>query len=345
MLLFQGWDKKQDKELCIIDERFAGYARYKIGEMLISFLNLDLENYSKVYDEIEQELYYNEKSEESYDNRFIDIDTFIAKDYENRLKNADKNVSEHPFVKYIDIFDDYSIPDNEEIFLGDFDLCFLQQKFKPMINFCFDINYNTVLNELTAMQRFQLWTIKNDGYYKLPVIQSRKIARYALLFPENIISILKNQTINKDTIEILKAHNFANADLIDIYELPRAETMAAIDFVQMLDNNIKVNQCEHCGKYYTLNGNYHNSKYCDSCKSEAIRANRKEKLSNSPILQEYNKAYKRYYARRTSGKMSESEFCTWATEASKKRDLYNEKYQNNHDDTIISEFKKYLGNK
>ena len=72
---------------------------------------------------------------------------------------------------------------------------------------------------------------------------------------------------------------------------------------------------------------------------------RKEKVNSNPIVKEYERAYKRNYARVTSHKMNAEDFRLWTEEAAKKRDAFSAEYDSNPSDQIISEFKKYLGNK
>ena len=79
-------------------------------------------------------------------------------------------------------------------------------------------------------------------------------------------------------------------------------------------------------------------------KIAAISA-RKNKVRNNPILKEYERAYKRNYARVTNHKMTAEDFRLWTEEATQKRDAFSAEYDSNPSDQLISDFKKYLGNK
>ena len=72
---------------------------------------------------------------------------------------------------------------------------------------------------------------------------------------------------------------------------------------------------------------------------------RKQKVNSDPITKEYEKAYKRMYARISSGTLEKSDFLKWSEEAKQKRDVASQRYAKSKDETIIIDFKKYLGNK
>ncbi len=59
----------------------------------------------------------------------------------------------------------------------------------------------------------------------------------------------------------------------------------------------------------------------------------------------YEKAYKRMYARISSGTLEKSDFLKWSEEAKQKRDATSRRYAESKDEAILIDFKKYLGNK
>lgn len=76
----------------------------------------------------------------------------------------------------------------------------------------------------------------------------------------------------------------------------------------------------------------------------AIQA-RKAKVDSNPILQEYQRAYKRMYARVTAKKISQKDFKGWSDNASHERDRIIATYGATPSIDIIASFKKYLGNR
>lgn len=51
------------------------------------------------------------------------------------------------------------------------------------------------------------------------------------------------------------------------------------------------------------------------------------------------------YARISSGTLEKSDFLKWSEDAKQKRDAASQRYAKSKDETIIIDFKKYLGNK
>ena len=72
---------------------------------------------------------------------------------------------------------------------------------------------------------------------------------------------------------------------------------------------------------------------------------RKEKVNNNPILKEYEKAYKRNYAKFINKRWNIEEFRLWAEEATERRATTSKQYKANLNEQIVQDFKKYLGNK
>ena len=95
-------------------------------------------------------------------------------------------------------------------------------------------------------------------------------------------------------------------------------------------------------------------KCCDSlykntgltCQQVFADRNSKNKRKGNPILKEYDKAYKRMYARYSSRKnLSSKEYEKQKNEASRERDKALKVYEESSSQTVIDSFKQFLGNK
>ena len=120
----------------------------------------------------------------------------------------------------------------------------------------------------------------------------------------------------------------------------------------MLEVNIKIKKCAICDKYFIVNGQ--DGECCDNlykdtgltCQQVYADRNYKNKRKKNPILKEYDKCYKRMYARYSSRKnLSSEKYNSWKEEAARERDKALAAYAANPSDTIIEDFKKFLGNK
>lgn len=227
----------------------------------------------------------------------------------------------------------------------DLDIKRYQDWFKELIDFCFNKDYSTDLNNLSGWERYYLWQIKKSEFNNIAVIEffEPTIESSYTILPKEELSLGNRQKIidwdiNKQTIQTLKN---LNAFSVRLNHCKTPTEFAFCEFHAMLDSNLKIKRCEFCGNYFILSGNYH-TKYCSDCKNEAIKNARKNKIDSSPILKEYEKAYKRMYARRSNNRITLEEFRLWVEGASAKRDIFNEKYNSTPSEDLLKEFKLFL---
>ena len=103
----------------------------------------------------------------------------------------------------------------------------------------------------------------------------------------------------------------------------KISSLLYIEFMKMIQNNVSVSVCENCGKYFIPKGNY-DMKYCERevngekvCQKIGAVITFKKKVRKNPIYGEYEKVYKRFYARKRKGLVSQSQFNDWLKKASK----------------------------
>ena len=114
-----------------------------------------------------------------------------------------------------------------------------------------------------------------------------------------------------------------NMTLNEVYIASDVSSFLYVEFMKMIQNNVLVGICENCGNYFLQLGNY-DMKYCDrkqssgkSCQEVGAFNSFKVKVKTNPIYTEYEKVYKRYFARKRKGLISEKEFKEWSENASK----------------------------
>lgn len=237
----------------------------------------------------------------------------------------------------------------------------LQNNYKDAYIFCFDVEYSPELNSLSAMERLflfnALYPYNRIGYIDIKTEYKFTDPKNHLLIDtaysdDDETSFLKwfaKANVVNNAVAQIRNMNIQQFQLYPTYKLPNT---LDIEFHKMIEHNIKIKKCKNCGKYFILKGDYA-TEYCDrivegekfTCKKLAAMRTRKSKVQNNPILKEYEKAYKRMYARQSSHKISAEDFRLWVEEASSKRDLAIAEYDRNHSDNIIQNFKEYLGNK
>ena len=160
------------------------------------------------------------------------------------------------------------------------------------------------------------------------------------------------EILNLLTDDMIQKIHSSNLEVLDLAYCDTPFDILAFELREFFIKDIKVKCCANCGKFFIPTGKY-NTDCCDripdgqkySCKKIMAQKRRRERLNTNPIIREYERAYKRNYARVSNHKMGQSEFQLWVDEASKKRDKFSIKYQTSPSDQIVIDFKKYLGNK
>ena len=128
----------------------------------------------------------------------------------------------------------------------------------------------------------------------------------------------------------------------EVYELDCCENQIRLELFKIIQNNFSINKCENCGRLFipittSRNPNQkgrNDQKYCNNlyqdtgktCREIGALNKRKEKVQKSPILQEYNREYKRMYGLHYNHpkRFKETKFIEWSKKAQKLRDRYSD---------------------
>ena len=125
-----------------------------------------------------------------------------------------------------------------------------------------------------------------------------------------------------------------------------------MELSKVLESGIIIRQCKNCNCFFIPQNN-HITDYCNrpykktgkTCKEVGANRIYKEKVYKNPILQEYERAYKRNYAKCKRNAIDSETFRQWIDEATIERDRVATEYEKSNDIAILDAFKKYLGNK
>lgn len=372
-----------------------------IGELFLSFLELDLKEYDDLYhfiysidfnyDAFESlcQIYPNTYKEllkqrndaisyqtliENRGGQTIDLKEHILPGEDAKLetlreraltflvenKDTFSNLYEHAFFSFSSIKNEIVFTDCEDL-RRNLDFYHFQEKFKKIINFCF-LNNDNQLSKLNKKERFFIFSTAETSNFEtlletqetilpLPLDLYGDIKRMAFKHFKSdfdysaldILPLLDDTTINR----IKK-----NTKLAKVGICHSIHDFLSFEFKVILSKDIDVKRCVNCGKLFIPSGKY-NTDCCDripkgqkyNCKKIMAQKRRKMKVSSNPIEKEYQKAYKRMYARVNSGILKKSDFFKWSEEAKQRRDAASQKYTQLNDSAIIAEFKNFLGNK
>lgn len=367
----------KDKTVGVYDQRTKNSVKADWGELLFDFLSIDLKEYDELYQSfgegfadlegldkaiekypktaekwvrpLQLELVIEESNdEEGKIDRLLDFILPFIFDNQDSLNSLYK----HPYIGLSTTFlEDYLL--SYERCYYDADLKEIQQKIKNLIEFCFFDTHSTKLNVLTPRERYFYFIATSKQRYKYEV----KTHSTLIFAPHNILEDLHHKSLNEDfdfyepTDEIVfQIKNDLHSNLVN--ECNTVEDFIFWEFFSLLNNNVQIKRCQYCGKLFIPKGKY-NSECCNripegefySCKKLMAKKRRKEKVKTSPIIYEYEKAYKRMYARVLKNKISNEDFRLWAEETSMKRDSIIEEYNSAPSENLLREFKDFLGNK
>ncbi len=121
-------------------------------------------------------------------------------------------------------------------------------------------------------------------------------------------------------------HNKKNCAIYEIFTIENFQTFLKIDFMRALTIGHSYRRCRNCGDIFLITHCY-KTDYCDkplkdnpkrTCRQQGAKNIAKEKADNNPILQTYNKAYRRFNADKHRGHISVED---WKNVTAKLRDL------------------------
>lgn len=111
----------------------------------------------------------------------------------------------------------------------------------------------------------------------------------------------------------------SNGIMYEVFMASDISSLLYIEFMKMIQNNVWLAECKSCYKIFLpdTKGNY-NVKYCKNEECQKIGAVKtfKDKIRDNPIYGEYEKVYKRFYARKRKGLITQSQFDNWLKKAS-----------------------------
>ena len=251
-------------------------------------------------------------------------------EYENPYISNLSLLIQHPYLALFNGLDsDYSL--TKEIYPH-----ILQRYYRDAYIFCFDVDYCPALNSLSAMERLYLFNSlypeNHINYmdisveYRLNALQNHLMdaPKYPGMNSDSFLDWFSKTSVTNDSIIQIKNMQIQQLQLYPTYKL---DNVIGIEFHKMIEHNLKIKKCRNCGQYFILKGDYVTD-CCDripngekfTCKKIVAMKTRKKKVQNNPVLREFEKAYKRMYARLTNHKISNEDFRLWMDEASVNRD-------------------------
>lgn len=247
------------------------------------------------------------------------------------------------------------------------------REFEFALNFCCNDDFMPELKPLTSLQRYYLYChIYPDNIHTID--RQYRQNRYLFMEPSLSTNILNSVPVLKQEINhygrcivnefdpvtkcppnmerLITSLRDMSTHPVFRYEYQTIDRYLMEELFLLIKINARVKKCAMCHKYFILKGDY-GTDYCDriqegekyTCKKLAAIQTRKSKIQKNPILKEFERAYKRNYARQSNHKITQEEFRLWVESATQERDRILSLHDAAPSEQIIADFKEYLGNK
>lgn len=247
----------------------------------------------------------------------------------------------------------------------------IKKEFEFALNFCCNDSFISELKELSALSKYYVYSeLYNDNFLtNIKYFRRNGSIFLESNFPTEALNAIDRMDYSNDKYRdyneekpVTEKPIFSKQVISELkdfkvsattrYQYKNLEGYLMEELYALIQTNAHVKKCARCNKYFITKGNYA-TEYCDrimpgekfSCKKMAAIQTRKEKVKSNPILQEYQRAYKRMYARVTAKKLSQKDFKEWSDNASHERDRIIDTYGQSPALDIIASFKNYLGNR
>lgn len=296
-----------------------------IGIGLIDFITLDMTEFKQ---EIKKA---NAKKALTYDdmrNLIFDLAEFFK--------------GKHDYVYFFLIGKLNRIFEEEVLAQMQFERCFeefqsimeLHKTFGFGVNLCLDIEN---LREYSMSEKFVGFVTRYKKYTDFAFKTGFRISpTYKGKLDFDIVKAI-NRKDKSDKRTLLKAvHRDAKGVSLAGYTLIESlDEMLYFEFIELLKQGLQVKRCKLCDKYFILTSK-HDTDFCDriykrhrTCKQVGAKKTYNERVKDDPVLQEYQRIYKRYFARgdmpfnkNPNGRFFGMSFREWAKIATEMRKKY-----------------------
>lgn len=281
-------------------EMFYLGAKHPLGESFVDFLELDLTAYEKKRLNIKTVLENNDvetmkeftknlKPPKNFQRGFGGLLYDLLKITENMslerkyvvlaIYKALQQI-EHVYIEIIDFSEMCRI--HSEILLELFDLLSYQKEYKDAMVHCL-FNDNTKQNAVMRLKKYE-----------------GKITGKA-----EVEFIIDGETLS------------------EVYTASGITSLLYVEFMKMVQNDVSVRECQKCHKNFVVKGKY-DMKYCERevngekvCQKNGAIETFKNKVRGNDIYKEYEKVYKRFYARKRRRAITQEQFDAWLKKATK----------------------------
>lgn len=202
-----------------------------------------------------------------------------------------------------------------------------QEQIQAAASFCLDPDYSALLEGMTTDQRYFIG--EANGLFQLPVDPKGLRAGF---YPNKIPLKYKplsakrkslNALSDKEIQGFISTYNDFNIKYGFGFQDNIPVDLAVLELRQMVQQEIKIRRCGTCGRYFIMKGKY-DARYCSgrpegskrTCQAIGSSNAYKQKVQDSELLRAYTRAYNRVF----NQKLPKDQFAQWSEKAGRVRD-------------------------
>ena len=287
-----------------------------LGESVISFIELDIEKYNSLLSDFIKR--YAEHGSLNNHVEYYDVNDFLTFLAQHKI--------EHIYFDSLDISSLLDLTMNEFNSLMHIDIHTVQH----------------IRHFLTAISQQKLESLEIESEFDYSFSNDLEdIFTHAPHMESRLLCEIHAD--NKQITNIITGVRYKNT-------LPIS--FCVTELFKMLESGTQVRICKNCKRFFIPQNN-HATDYCtricnskgQTCKNIGAQKAYKSKVQSNPILKEYEKAYKRNYAKASRGEISRDAFEKWSADAILKREESLKTFEQTGNYDIINNFKRFLGNR
>lgn len=307
--------------------------RFPIGRLLIRFLDIDFQPFERARKRLEEQALSG-----------LSGPAAVVADAAKLLRSGPGNaLNRHPYFQNIRLNEEDSDRETALEWMQTYDYLAGQRALAVAVQLCLDADGPIHLVSFSASERYLIGRALDA--FQLPVRPETLHAGFAFGDPDPFSAIGALLKRSGDAASVTGGQRLGNlgVDLLvrmkeQFRDLPPRLSegyadgdplaMATAEFMKMVQLDLQVRRCAHCGRFLLLRGN-RNIRYCDrvlpgdtrSCQAIGASARYRQRVQEDPLLRAYHRAYHRKYRQMRVGKLLDSEtFREWEKEASRLRD-------------------------
>jgi len=310
-----------------------GSVRFPIGRPLIRFLDIDFQPYERA----------RKRLLEQASSGLTGPAAVVAEAAKLVRTGLGSEFGRHPYFHNIRLNEEDSDRDTALEWLKTHDYLDGQHTLAIAVQLCLDADGPIHLVSFSARERYLI--ARALDAFQLPVQPESLQAGFSFTDPSQFSAIKALLEKSGDTAEVAGGQRLGRLGVSSLVRLKDhfqeyppllsegysdgdPMVLATAEFMKMVQLDLRVRRCAHCGRFLLLRGS-RNIRYCDrvstgdtrTCQAIGAATRYRQRVREDPLMRAYTRAYHRKYRQMRTGNHSDTHtFHEWEREASRLRD-------------------------